>query len=52
VAFAVTGAVSLIAMAFWLRAPETLPARSAQGPAVAGATGLLAEGPPRPEVRS
>ncbi len=52
VAFAVTGAVSLLALAFWWRAPETLPARSKEGQAAAGESGLLADGPPRPEVRS
>ena len=49
-AFAVTGAVSLIAMAFWWRAPETLPAKSPGGRGAIGEAGLLVEGPLQPEI--
>ena len=49
-AFAVTGAVSLVALVFWWRAPETLPGRDTSTAAqdVAAECGRLDEGPPVP----
>ncbi|MHA6796431.1 MFS transporter [Pseudonocardia bannensis] len=42
-AFALTGAISALALVFWLRAPETLPARAA-APSAEGAPGGSAPG--------
>ncbi len=54
-AFALTGAISLVALVFWWRAPETLPGRTSTTPDVAAQDvamqcGRLDEGPPLPAL--
>ncbi len=49
-AFAVTAGVSLVALVFWWRAPETLPGRTSAAREVAAECGRLDEGPQVPAL--